>query len=181
MGRRELLMAVDKLVDSKQLDADLTSVADAIREKGGTSERLAFPSGFVSAIGNISGGGKIVTGEVQTTSRNTYLHIPCENANSYRYLAVWLYPMAMQKPGYKAFFCAIVDFAEKRKWFGYTNNAGTADVGNLYASGTAVQGSYVVNQPTYFQLNGSGETTGSVFGYFMPGTYRWTAWGDINE
>ena len=47
----------NKLVDATQLDADLTSVADAIREKGGTSEELTFPGGFVDAIGNISGGG----------------------------------------------------------------------------------------------------------------------------
>ena len=38
-------------------DSDLTSVADAIRAKGGTQAQLAFPSGFVSAIGDISGGG----------------------------------------------------------------------------------------------------------------------------
>lgn len=50
-------MSVDKLVDSTQLDADLTSVANAIRTKGGTSASLAFPSGFVSAIQAISGGG----------------------------------------------------------------------------------------------------------------------------
>lgn len=50
-------MAVDKLVDSTQLDADLTSVADAIRTKGGTSAQLAFPADFVSAINAISGGG----------------------------------------------------------------------------------------------------------------------------
>lgn len=43
-------MAVDKLVDSTQLDADLTSVANAIRTKGGTSSQLAFPAGFVSAV-----------------------------------------------------------------------------------------------------------------------------------
>lgn len=36
---------------------DLTSVANAIRTKGGTSAQLEFPSGFVTAIGNISGGG----------------------------------------------------------------------------------------------------------------------------
>ena len=46
-------MAVDKLVDSTQLDADLTSVANAIRTKGGTSATLAFPLGFVSAINAI--------------------------------------------------------------------------------------------------------------------------------
>lgn len=50
-------MAIDKLVDSAQLDADLTSVANAIRTKGGTSAQLAFPSGFVQAIGDIPSGG----------------------------------------------------------------------------------------------------------------------------
>lgn len=50
-------MALDKLVDSTQLDSDLTSVANAIRTKGGTSAQLAFPSDFVSAIEDISGGG----------------------------------------------------------------------------------------------------------------------------
>lgn len=50
-------MSLDKLVDSTQLDNDLTSVADAIRSKGGTSASLAFPSGFVNAINAISGGG----------------------------------------------------------------------------------------------------------------------------
>ena len=50
-------MALDKLVDSTQLDSDLTSVANAIRTKGGTSAQLAFPAGFVSAIGDIPSGG----------------------------------------------------------------------------------------------------------------------------
>lgn len=52
-------MAVDKLVDSTQLDSDLTSVANAIRAKSGGSSQLAFPSGFVSEIGNIPSGGGI--------------------------------------------------------------------------------------------------------------------------
>lgn len=50
-------MSVDKLVDSTQLDSDLTSVANAIRAKSGGSSQLAFPSGFVSEIGNIPSGG----------------------------------------------------------------------------------------------------------------------------
>lgn len=49
-------MAYDKAVDSAVLDAGLTSVADAIRQKGGTSASLSFPQGFVDAIGEISGG-----------------------------------------------------------------------------------------------------------------------------
>ena len=50
-------MAVDKLVDSTQLDSNLTSVANAIRAKSGGSSQLAFPAGFVSEIGNIPSGG----------------------------------------------------------------------------------------------------------------------------
>lgn len=50
-------MAVDKLVDSTQLNADLTTVANAIRAKSGGSGSLAFPSGFVTEIGNIPSGG----------------------------------------------------------------------------------------------------------------------------
>ena len=38
-------------------DASLSSVADAIRSKGGTSETLVFPDGFVSAISAIQAGG----------------------------------------------------------------------------------------------------------------------------
>lgn len=66
-------MAVDKLVDSTQLDADLASVANAIRTKGGTSAQLAFPAGFVSAIAAIPGGGGDVTIETgtYTPSANT--------------------------------------------------------------------------------------------------------------
>ena len=46
-----------ELVDSTQLDADLTSVANAIRTKGETSESLSFPSDFISAINAIDTGG----------------------------------------------------------------------------------------------------------------------------
>lgn len=49
-------MAIDRAIDSAQLDADLTAVADAIRAKGGTSEALAFPGGFVSAVQAIQAG-----------------------------------------------------------------------------------------------------------------------------
>ena len=37
---------------------DLTSVADAIRAKGGTSDPLTFPGGFIDAIDDIPTGGK---------------------------------------------------------------------------------------------------------------------------
>lgn len=61
-------MAVDKLVDSTQLGSDLTSVANAIRTKGGTSAQLAFPADFISAINAISGGGGGGATHVQYTA-----------------------------------------------------------------------------------------------------------------
>lgn len=75
-------MAVDKLVDSTQLDSDLTSVANAIRTKGGTSAQLAFPAGFVSAIGDIQTGGlsiqppyKVASGSVTPVSNTQTLTV----------------------------------------------------------------------------------------------------------
>lgn len=67
-------MSVDKLVDSTQLDADLASVADAIRTKGGTSASLAFPAGFVQAIGDIptgGGGAQVATGTFTGSNEHT--------------------------------------------------------------------------------------------------------------
>ena len=76
-------MAVDKLVDSTQLDADLTSVANAIRTKGGTSAQMAFPAGFVSAVEAIpTGGGSLPevldkidagTATIATATQNIYV------------------------------------------------------------------------------------------------------------
>lgn len=65
-------MSADKLVDSTQLDADLTSVANAIRTKGGTSASLTFPSDFVSAINAISGGGGSTLISKSITANGTY-------------------------------------------------------------------------------------------------------------
>ena len=50
-------MAYDKVVDSTVLNAGLTQIASAIRAKTGTGGTLTFPSGFVSAIEGLSGGG----------------------------------------------------------------------------------------------------------------------------
>ena len=75
-------MAYDKVIDSSKLDSDLTSVADAIRSKGGTSEALAFPAGFVSAIEAIEagggGGGGDVTPPTTPTDGKTRVYIHLE-------------------------------------------------------------------------------------------------------
>lgn len=61
-------MSVDKLVDSTQLDSDLTSVANAIRSKTGGSVSLTFPAEFVSAINGITTGGNLETGSQTITA-----------------------------------------------------------------------------------------------------------------
>ena len=38
-------------------DTSLTAVADAIREKGGTTAPLSFPAGMAEAVRNIQSGG----------------------------------------------------------------------------------------------------------------------------
>lgn len=50
-------MAYDKIVDSRQLDADLLSIANAIREKSGSARPLNFPADFVTEIGKLGGDG----------------------------------------------------------------------------------------------------------------------------
>lgn len=70
-------------MDYKVTDTELTSVANAIRTKGGTSAQLTFPNDFVTAIGNISGGGgstNILSGTNEPTSNlgsdgDIYLHL----------------------------------------------------------------------------------------------------------
>lgn len=50
-------MAVDRAIDSTEFDSKLTTVADAIRTAGGTTETMSFPSGMVEAITAIQAGG----------------------------------------------------------------------------------------------------------------------------
>lgn len=80
-------MAVDKLVDSSQLNSDLTSVANAIRAKGGTSASLAFPSGFVAAIGAIPSGGSATLITKNITANGTY-NASSDNADGYSSVTV---------------------------------------------------------------------------------------------
>lgn len=43
-------MAYDRVIDSSALDANLASVADAIRTASGAAGKLVFPDGFVSTL-----------------------------------------------------------------------------------------------------------------------------------
>ena len=52
-------------------DNSLASVADAIRSKGGTSNALVFPDGFVSAISAIQTGGGAPSQQAKLTITST--------------------------------------------------------------------------------------------------------------
>ena len=66
-------MALDKVVDSAVLDAGMKSVADAIRAKAGTTDLLAWPDGFKTAVEGIqTGGGGGSTSDVAMKDVNFY-------------------------------------------------------------------------------------------------------------
>lgn len=54
------------MADYLTTTAELTAIANAIREKGGTEDPLAYPTGFVSAIEDISSGGGTYTATILT-------------------------------------------------------------------------------------------------------------------
>lgn len=59
------------MAEYKTTDTELTSIANAIRTKGGTSSSLVYPTGFVSAIGAIPSGGGGLVGWTDVTSSFT--------------------------------------------------------------------------------------------------------------
>lgn len=60
------------MADYKVTDTELTSIANAIRTKGGTSSQLEFPTGFVSAVQAIPTGGSAVVQPLSVTQNGTY-------------------------------------------------------------------------------------------------------------
>lgn len=75
------------MADYRTTDTALTAVADAIREKGGTSASLVYPAGFISAINNISGGGATIT-DTTDSHGGTIRSIDTENATTIEPLSV---------------------------------------------------------------------------------------------
>lgn len=94
-------------------DTDLTSVADAIRAKGGTSAQLAFPAGFVQAIADIpSGGGGIrkATGSFTIiVDGNNNQPTIAHNLGTQK-IAVVIYPVSISaSTGYQMFYISFVN------------------------------------------------------------------------
>lgn len=114
-------MAVDKLVDSTQLDSDLTSVANAIRAKSGGSGQLAFPAGFVSEIGNIpSGGGLELLATATATEPVTAFKIDYDQSmDGYD---LFLMEVEGTTSSGQMYICPQVNTTDKKEYYG---NAGS--------------------------------------------------------
>ena len=85
-------MAIDKLVDSSQLDNNLTLVANAIRTKGGTSASLTFPTDFITAINAISDGGST---SWETIYSGTVDVVNAESGHYYGWINPWSEPIEL--------------------------------------------------------------------------------------
>lgn len=183
-------MSIDKAVDSTQLDADLTSVANAIRTKGGTSASLAFPADFVSAIAAIptGGGSSAETGSFVATTSDT---LTISVTSLHNYLAVWkdgwtLGQSLSDNPyGANKKLCMFVispDCTDVSALAGMiaaelSNYAGTAYAGYIerakqIAGGFANNVEFTSSSITLGTMRVSGSTHSFVDG----ATYNWRAW-----
>lgn len=76
------------MAEYKVSSSDMTSVADAIRTKGGTSAGLSFPDGFVDAIDAIQTGGGSATLITKSIAANGTYNASSDNADGYSEVTV---------------------------------------------------------------------------------------------
>lgn len=124
-------MAYDKVIDSAALEANLKTVADAIRAKAGTSDALAFPAGFAEAIAAISASGDGFTYGTHTPASSTNTVQITHGLGSKPKMF-----MVYQTPSFSIKDNTIIVFlyAEKPIYFGITSSAAT-NFGVIYKSG----------------------------------------------
>lgn len=159
-------MSVDKLVDSTQLDADLTSVANAIRTKGGTSASLAFPADFVSAIQAIpsgGGGAQTATGTFTGDGQSTEIDIVC----AFEPDIIYIY----KKAGFSA-----VTYNSVYQFFICRNFIGTSARNNSGATGSTTGNSAYNITGTYVSTNFSASySNGTLTCKYNANSCKWAA------
>lgn len=135
-------MALDKVVDSATLDAQLTSIADAIRSKGGTTDQLTL-AGMVDAINAIQTGGGgaglaydmgefVFDADFTATSANAIAHpIPHNLGDIPDFVMVWSDNWVGNTDVIDATYNTVVGFMWMRELTGMTVRASsTADMAN---------------------------------------------------
>ena len=163
-------------------DTDLTSVANAIRTKGGTSAQLAFPAGFVSAIADIpSGGGG---GGVPLLASGSYTYTGAETGSinfpvSYSGNIWFAYAVADAiVPGVNQSYCFFVaqDSCPAAQYFNNNQRIGTVSAVNssgvINTSGSN-SGSMIRNNTFYLsRFNNTYK--------IQPNKYNWYIYGEAS-
>lgn len=150
---------------------DLTSVANAIRTKGGTSAQLEFPSGFVTAIGNISGGGgasNVVTGTftADASEKGTAKSVPVSYTGNGYPIAALIYPT----PGTYKSDEAIYSLIQKKAIVLWTMVKGNLGVAPDYSTSddnknrAAVAMMYKANDTSASSYTGTGDISRLFYG-----------------
>lgn len=186
-------MSYDKVVDSSVLDANLTIIANAIRSKGGTTENLSFPDGFVSAVQGIQTGGDgessgVVSGSF-TPSENT-LDAVINIGKSFTHFIMFA-TGTVTGNSVKATANVIADLNIPYCYGASTNNAGGSLSVIPYAQELFTGEDGTLSKPfSGFLMNNTqvrifddcvriltSSPAGSCLGYFIAGvTYAWYAW-----
>lgn len=148
---------------------DLTSVANAIRTAGETSAPLEFPAGFVTAIGNISGGGSsnVVTGTftAEASEKGTAKSITVPyTGNGYPIMAL-IYPT----PGTNKSDESIYSLIQKRAIILWTMVKGNIAAAPDYTESheknrAAVAMTYKANDTSANSYTGTGEISRLYYG-----------------
>lgn len=155
-------MAENKVVNITQLESDLTSIANAIREKSGASGSLVFPDGFADAIASIAS----VPSEIAELSSGVYIPAGTTSATIAHGLS--------QKPHFAIIFAptisttgiAAVAIATGKKDDSseYVLRAYSGYVGSAWTN---------CSQPTYASLTATNIQTGSNRTLTAGTTYYW--------
>ena len=154
---------------------DLTAVADAIRLKSGDDQGLAFPDGFIEAIGDIGGegGGQSYSSGTLTPAENTLDATFNIGSSSYTNFLIWA--TADPYSGTRTGCLTFRDFTNNIAMVIASNNAGTSPTGarDFTAASDAMGFSKSGSTVTYHLLAGANGT----MSYLMAGiTYKWIAW-----
>lgn len=175
-------MAYDKVIDSSALDANLASIAEAIRTKGGTTDQLVFPAGFISAIEAIeAGGSKFVSGSFiqnENVQRFTLNHELGEIPNIY---VVFTYDVdgSQTEITNKNLILICTDITDVDTYFGYvtrvaagntynTTNRTSNGKTNITAGYTNING-VLISEATETQCTVSNASGSSTNFYFHAG------------
>lgn len=175
-------MAIDKAVDSAVLDSTLTAIADAIREKGGTTDPIAFDA-MAAAVAAIEAGGglKMETGTVTFAEDTTNVYMPPYEALTMHGMTapifVAVYPTeqyyhSVSKGKYCPVFLASIEPGQTLVSSGYVPLKGEVCV--FYQS-TTLQLAFPYSQDTVNQ-NANGlviDVNGSGFTYPAGLKYKW--------